>query len=36
MKEITYSQVGDYLLSDLALPKTEHAAIGKYGMLRHT
>lgn len=34
MKEITYSQSGDYLLPDLALPETEHIAIGKYGMLR--
>ncbi len=34
MKEITYSQSGDYLLPDLALPETEHAAIGKYGILR--
>ncbi len=33
MKEITYSQSGDYLLPDLALPETEYAAIGKYGML---
>jgi hypothetical protein len=36
MKEITYSQSGDYLLPDLALPETEHAAIGNYGMLRRT
>lgn len=34
MKEITYSQSGDYLLPDWALPETEHVAIGKYGMLR--
>lgn len=36
MKEITYSQSGDYLLPNLALPGTEQAVIGKYGMLRHT
>jgi hypothetical protein len=36
MKEITYSQSGEYLLPDLALPKTGQAAIGKYGMLRRT
>jgi len=36
MKEITYSQSGDYLLPDLALPGTEHVAIGKYGMLRRS
>ncbi|WP_427910091.1 TnpV protein [Pelotomaculum schinkii] len=29
---MTYSQVGDYLLPDLALPETEHATIGKYGI----
>jgi hypothetical protein len=36
MQEITYSQVGDYLLPDLASPETEHVAIGKYGMLRRS
>jgi len=36
MKEITYSRSGDYLLPDLALPETEHVAIGKYGMLRRS
>ncbi|MFZ7101120.1 MAG: TnpV protein [Peptococcaceae bacterium] len=36
MKEITYSQSGDYLLPYLALSGAEHAAIGKYGMLRRT
>lgn len=36
MKEITYSQFGNYLLPDLALPETEQAAIGKYGMLHRT
>lgn len=34
MKEITYSHSGDCLLPYLALPETEHIAIGKYGMLR--
>lgn len=36
MKEITYSQSGDYLFPDLELPKQGDATIGKYGMLRHT
>lgn len=31
--ELTYSQVGDYLLPNLTLPN-EHYNIGKYGMLR--
>ena len=31
--EITYSQVGDYLLPNLTVPN-EHYNIGKYGMLR--
>lgn len=30
--ELTYSQVGDYLLPNLSLPN-EHYNIGKYGML---
>ncbi len=34
MKEITYSQSGDYRLPDLVLPEIDHTAIGKYGMLR--
>nr|WP_282434362.1 TnpV protein [Pelotomaculum sp. FP] len=33
---MTYSQSGDYLLPDVALPEAEQATIGKYGMLRHT
>ena len=31
--ELTYSQVGDYLLPNLTVPD-EHYNIGKYGMLR--
>ena len=33
--ELTYTQQGDYLIPDLALPE-EEAHIGKYGMLRKT
>ena len=33
--ELTYTQQGDYLLPDLALPE-EQTPIGKYGMLRRT
>jgi hypothetical protein len=33
--ELTYTQQGDYLLPDLALPE-EQTHIGKYGMLRRT
>lgn len=33
--ELTYTQQGDYLLPDLALPE-EQTHIGKYGMLRKT
>ena len=36
MKEITYSQSGDYLIPNLELPEQGNATIGKYGMLRHT
>jgi hypothetical protein len=36
MKEITYSQSGDYLIPNLELPQQEDVTIGKYGMLRHT
>ena len=31
--ELTYSQIGDYLLPNLTVPD-EHYNIGKYGMLR--
>nr|WP_238492501.1 TnpV protein [Desulfotruncus alcoholivorax] len=33
--ELTYTQQGDYLIPDLALPE-EQTHIGKYGMLRRT
>jgi hypothetical protein len=32
--ELTYTERGDYLIPDLALPEEAH--IGKYGMLRRT
>ena len=32
----TYRQEGDYLISNLKLPDTEHYQIGKYGHLRQT
>jgi len=35
-RDYLYSQSGDYLLPDVALPEAEQATIGKYGMLRHT
>ena len=34
--EITYRQVGDYLLPELELRSEEIRIIGKYGMLRRT
>lgn len=36
MKEITYSQFGDYLIPNLELPQQENVTLGKYGMQRHT
>jgi len=36
MKEITNSRSGNYLITNLALPKQEDVTIGKYGILRHT
>lgn len=36
MKEITYSQSGDYLIPNLELPQQENVTLGKYSMLRHT
>ena len=32
--EITYSQCGDYLIPNLALPEKEQPPIGKYGQMR--
>ena len=34
MKEITYRQVGDYLIPNLTLPKEEKKPLGKYGTMR--
>ena len=34
MPEITYTQVGDYLLPDLIVDDEAQSAYGKYGMLR--
>jgi hypothetical protein len=34
MNELTYTQVGDYLLPDLAIGDEPQPAYGKYGMLR--
>lgn len=34
MPEITYTQVGDYLLPDLIVGDEEQPSYGKYGMLR--
>lgn len=33
MKEITYTQVGDYLLPDLTLPEQDDSFLGRYGTL---
>ena len=34
MSEITYTQVGDYLLPNIVLKQPENAEIGKYGRMR--
>ena len=34
MKDITYRQVGDYLIPNLVLPKEEKKLLGKYGTMR--
>ena len=39
MAELTYTQVGDYLIPDLTMDgegETEEMPLGKYGMLRET
>jgi len=36
VKEITYSQSGDYLIPNLELLQQENVTLGKYSMLRHT
>ena len=36
MKELTYTQVGDYQIPDLTLTPQEAPPTGKYGMLRKT
>lgn len=36
IKEITYSQSGDYLIPNLSLLEQKDFTIGKYSMLRHT
>ena len=36
-RELTYTQIGEYLYPDLTLPETEEdAPMGKYGMLHKT
>ena len=36
-RELTYTQIGEYLYPNLTLPETEEdAPMGKYGMLRET
>ena len=36
-RELTYTQIGDYLYPDLYLPETEEdTPMGKYGMLHKT
>ena len=34
MQELTYTQVGDYLLPDIQLEVTERRELGKYGRMR--
>ena len=34
--KITYTQVGDYLLPNIAVPDTPRYALGKYGRMRRT
>ena len=34
--EITYTQVGDYLLPNIAVPDTPQYTLGKYGRMRRT
>ena len=32
--DITYTQVGDYLIPNIAVPETPHHILGKYGRMR--
>ena len=32
--ELTYTQVGDYLIPNIAVPNTPHYTLGKYGRMR--
>lgn len=34
--ELTYTQVGDYLIPNIAVPDTPHYTLGKYGRMRRT
>ena len=34
--ELTYTQVGDYLIPNIAAPDTPHHTLGKYGRMRRT
>ena len=34
--ELTYTQVGDYLIPIIAAPDTPHHTLGKYGRMRRT
>ena len=34
--EITYTQVGDYLIPNIAIPDAPHHTLGKYGRMRRT
>jgi len=36
MNEMTYSQVGDYQIPNIALSQTEEKPLGKYGRMRRT
>ena len=34
--ELTYTQVGDYLIPNIAVPDTPHHTLGKYGRMRRS
>jgi len=34
--ELTYTQVGDYLIPNIAIPDAPHHTLGKYGRMRRT
>ncbi len=34
--ELSYTQVGEYLIPNIAMPETPHHTLGKYGRMRRT